>query len=183
MSDGARRHPAGRILLATGALALAGAVLAPAALAPPTPASQVPTPRVCLPDAAKILTSRGTFDLPSLSQLCYVAHPAEAAPGGLVIDRVAVRRSPLILREGETVRFTFAAAPESVVTLTATAPNGARRGPVYRLSPYTTTWRVRPGQGTIVVSTTQWLLTESVGLAPHIETVRYHAPYRTVARR
>ena len=84
------------------------------------------------------------------------------------------------LRPGEIVIVHFVSAPQSPVLLRARPSPRATTGTIFRLSPFTTTWRARPGSGLLEFSTSERVVFLA-GVVPGERTdgVVHAAVYRT----
>lgn len=185
-----RRCYRGRVAIrpcVVGALVL-GVSTAFACTAQADPAGSPPfiaPPRaVCAPTNAWVETARGNFWLTSTAREC---HEAPAHPGGpwrstFADSSVIGPATPrLVLGVGEAVRVVFESPPQGVVRLRAQASARPSPGRTYRLSPYTSTWRVRPGRGVLVFMTTQALvLPPESGVPSGVREVQFAAVYRAI---
>ncbi len=145
--------------LALTALGLALAA-GPALAQEPQPRDTPPAPdgTICAPGTATVTTPRLVAEMPPISRACAVpgqpgtrlATTRFLSDGGVRLLQSTPR---LVLRAGQPVRFAFTETPVETVILETwpgTRPASGRR-PFYRLSPYRTVWRARPGSGLLLV--------------------------------
>ena len=162
-------------------VAAATAAATTVAVAEPTgtPPYVPPAGTTCAPSGAWVTTSRGEFWLTSPSRTCENVEP-DGTIRDVIADGVRVSASTprLVLRPGETVTVTFVSAPQRVVLLRTLRSPRASTGRAYRLSPFTTTWRARPGGGVLDFTTTERFVSATGAVRNTL--VNYTAVYRTV---
>lgn len=162
-------------------VAAATAAATTVAVAEPTgtPPYVPPAGTTCAPSGAWVTTSRGEFWLTPGGSTCETLLPdgTHAFTFGAG-TRISASTPRLLLKRGETVTVTFVAPPQRVVVLTTYGNPRATSGPTYRLSPFTTTWRARPGSGLLEFTTTQRFASPTG--AVYDTLVGYSAVYRTV---
>lgn len=165
------------VLLAAAATVAAGA----AATAAPTgtPPYVPPAGTTCAPSGAWITTSRGEFWLTSPSSTCETVLPdgsfSVSVGDGPLIGSATPR---LVLKRGETVTVRFVAPPQQVVVVRALPSPRVTEGRAYRLSPFSTRWRARPGSGVLDFITTERFVSATGAVSNTV--VSYTAVYRTV---
>jgi hypothetical protein len=161
------------VLLAAAAATTATA--APTGTPPYVPAAGT----TCVPSGAWITTSRGEFWLSSPSSTCETVLP-DGSLSTTVGDGTLIGSSTprLVLKRGETVTVTFVAPPQQVVVVRTLPSPRATTGRAYRLSPFTTTWRARPGSGVLDFITTERFVSATGAVSNTV--VSYSAVYRTV---
>lgn len=164
--------------LLLAAVAVAAATTGTAAPGGPPPLSP-PAGTTCAPSGAWVTTSRGEFWLTSPSSLCESVEP-DGTIRTVIADgtRVSSSTPRLVLRPGETVTVTFVSPPQRVVLLRTLRSPRVSTGRAYRLSPFTATWRARPGSGVLEFTTTERFV--SATGAVHDTLVGYSAVYRAV---
>jgi hypothetical protein len=164
------------VLLAAAATAAAAtATAAPTGTPPYVP----PAGTTCAPSGAWVTTSRGEFWLSPGGGTCETLLPdGTLAVTSAASPRVSASTPRLILKRGETVTVAFVAPPQRVVVLTTYGSPRATSGRTYRLSPFTTTWRARPGSGLLEFTTTQRFASPTGAVTDTF--VGYSAVYRTV---
>ena len=178
-----RGHVVRDVRYRTGLLLLLSCAAAPVAAVPTGPPPLVaPSGAACSPSPAWIATERGDQWLSSPTTTCTTLDPATGLIGTTIGDGPLVSRATprLVLRRGEDVTVHFASAPGSVVLLRVRPGPRATTGRSFRLSPFVTRWRARPGSGVLEFRTTQRTLMPA-GAVPgeRIDDVLLVAVYRT----
>lgn len=164
------------VLLAVGAAAVATtATAAPTGAPPYVP----PAGTTCAPSGAWIATARGEFWLSSPSSMCEAVLPDGTFSTTFADGTLVGSSTPrLVLKRGETVTVRFVAPPQQVVVVRALPSPRVTEGRAYRLSPFSTTWRARPGSGVLDFITTERFVSATGAVSNTV--VSYTAVYRTV---
>ena len=155
-----------------------------AAAVPAEPPPLVAPPgEACAPSGAWISTERGDRWLTSPSGTCTAFDAATGLTRTTIADGTLISTATprLLLRRGEIVTIHFVSAPRAVVLLRARPGPRATTGTTFRLSPFATTWRARPGSGILEFGTSEHLILPA-GVVPgdRVEFVGYAAVYRTI---